>query len=57
MKNKKAAMEMSMGTMVTIILLVVVLVLGIFFIQKIFSSGSNAIDTVDNQVQDRKSVV
>jgi len=51
MKNKKAAMEMSMGTMVTIILLVVVLVLGIFFIQKIFSSGSNAIDTVDNQVQ------
>jgi hypothetical protein len=51
MRNKKAAMEMSMGTMVTIILLVVILVLGIFFIQKIFSSGSNAIDLVDNQVQ------
>ena len=51
MKNKKAAMEMSMGTMVTIILLVVVLVLGIFFIQKIFFSGTNAIDAVDSQVQ------
>jgi len=51
MKDKKAAMEMSMGTMVTIILLVVVLVLGIFFIQKIFSSGTNAIDVVDSQVQ------
>ncbi|MFA5953814.1 MAG: hypothetical protein WC812_04440 [Candidatus Pacearchaeota archaeon] len=51
MKNKKAAMEMSMGTIVTIILLVVLLVLGIFFIQRIFSSGTNAIDQIDSQVQ------
>ena len=51
MKNKKAAMELSVGTLVTIVLLMIVLVLGIFFIQKIFSSGTNAIDTIDNQVQ------
>src|SRR3989337_788975 len=51
MKNKRAAMEMSVGTMVTIVLLMIVLVLGIFFIQKIFATGTNAIDTIDNQVQ------
>jgi len=49
--SKKAQMEMSVGTMVTIVLLLIVLVLGIFFIQKIFKSGSNAIDTIDSQTQ------
>jgi len=49
--SKKAAMEMSVGTMVTIVLLMIVLVLGIFFIQRIFTSGTNAIDTIDSQVQ------
>ncbi len=44
-------MEMSVGTMVTIVLLMIVLVLGIFFIQRIFATGTNAIDTIDNQVQ------
>ena len=51
MKSKRAAMEMSVGTMVTIVLLVIVLVLGIFFIQKIFGTATNAIDTIDNEVQ------
>ncbi len=51
LKNKKGAMEMSMGTIVTIVLLMSVLVLGIFFVQKIFSSGSDAIDSIDAQVQ------
>ena len=49
--SKRAQMEMSVGTMVTIVLLLIVLVLGIFFIQKIFKSGSNAIDTIDSQTQ------
>src|SRR3990167_3393632 len=49
--SKRAAMEMSVGTMVTIVLLMIVLVLGIFFIQRIFSSGTNAIDTIDNEIQ------
>ena len=51
MKSKRAAMEMSVGTMVTIILLVTVLVLGIFFVQKIFKSGTSAIDNIDTEVQ------
>ena len=44
-------MEMSVGTMVTIVLLMVVLVLGIFLVQRIFRSGTNAIDSIDNEVQ------
>ncbi len=51
MKNKHAAMEMSVGTIVTIVLLMGVLVLGIFLVQKIFKSSVNAIDTVDKEVQ------
>jgi len=51
MKSKKAAMEMSVGTIVTIVLLMSVLVLGIFLVQKVFSSGTNAIDSIDDQVQ------
>lgn len=49
--NKRAAMEMSIGTIVTIVLLMSVLILGIFLVQKVFNSGSNAIDSIDNQVQ------
>jgi len=51
MKSKKAAMEMSVGTIVTIVLLMSVLVLGIFLVQKVFSSSTGAIDSIDNQVQ------
>jgi len=51
--EKKAAMEMSVGTIVTIVLLMSVLVLGIFLVQKIFSSGVNAIDEIDNEVQNQ----
>jgi len=53
MKSKKAAMEMSVGTIVTIVLLMSVLILGIFLVQKIFSSSTNAIDTIDNEVQNQ----
>jgi hypothetical protein len=49
--DKKGAIEMSMTTFVTIVLVVIVMVLGIFFIQRIFSSGTNAIDSIDSQVQ------
>jgi hypothetical protein len=51
MKNKTGAMEMSVGTIVTIVLLMSVLVLGLILVQRIFGSASNAIDTVDNQIQ------
>jgi len=51
MKSKKAAMEMSVGTIVTIVLLMSVLVLGLFLVQKIFNLGTGAVDAIDSQVQ------
>ncbi|MDP2672681.1 MAG: hypothetical protein Q8O84_02620 [Nanoarchaeota archaeon] len=50
-KNKIGAMEMSVGTIVTIVLLMSVLVLGIFLVQKIFKTGTSAIDQVDTKIQ------
>jgi len=50
-KNRKAAMEMSVGTIVTIVLLMSVLVLGIFLVQKVFQSGTNAVDQINQQVE------
>ena len=50
-KTKISAMEMSVGTIVTIVLLMSVLVLGIFLVQKIFKTGTSAIDVVDSQIQ------
>ncbi|MCR4327383.1 MAG: hypothetical protein NUV46_02280 [Nanoarchaeota archaeon] len=49
--NSKGAMEMSVGTIVTIVLLMSVLVLGLFFVQRIFQSGENALESIDSQVQ------
>lgn len=49
--NKKAAMEMSVGTIVTIVLLMSVLVLGIFMVQRIFTSSTGAIDQIDSQME------
>ena len=51
MKNKRAAMEMSVGTIVTIVLLMGVLVLGVFLIQKIFSSATGAVDVIDQEIK------
>ena len=50
-KNHKAQMEMSVGTIVTIVLLMSVLVLGIFLVQKIFKTGTSAIDQIDTKIQ------
>ena len=38
--KKRGAMEMSVGTIVTIVLLMTVLVLGIFLVQRIFTSST-----------------
>ena len=48
--KKRAAMEMSVGTIVTIVLLMTVLILGIFLVQKIFSGASGAIDLTEDQL-------
>ncbi len=53
MKNRKAAMELTMGTMVTIVLLVMVLILGGYFVNKIFFSATRSIDQIDAQVTDQ----
>lgn len=52
-RNRSAAMEMSVGTIVTIVLLVTVLVLGLVMVRSIFSSGTNAIGEIDKQIQDQ----
>jgi len=50
--NKKAAMEMSVGTIVTIVLLMTVLILGLVLVKSIFSSAKGAIDLTDQQLRD-----
>jgi len=53
LKNKKAAMEMSMGTIVTIVLLMSVLVLGIFMVQNIFTAGDEALEGISGEMNNQ----
>lgn len=50
-KNRKGAMEMSVGTIVTIVLLMAVLVLGLTLTRGIFKSAKGAIDLTDEQLK------
>lgn len=52
-KSKRAAMEMSVGTIVTIVLSVTVLVLGLVLVRQIFSTGTGAINGIDAEVQNQ----
>ncbi len=52
-KGKKAAMEMSVGTIVTIVLLVTVLVLGLVLVRTVFSTGTDAVDQIDSALQNQ----
>lgn len=49
-KEKKGAMEMALGTVVTVILLVSVLALGLVFIKKIYDEGIALTDILNEQV-------
>jgi hypothetical protein len=49
--NKEGAMEMSVGTIVTIVLLVTVLILGVVLIKNIFSSAKSVVDLTDQQLR------
>jgi hypothetical protein len=51
MKNKKAAMEMSVGTIVTIVLLMTVLVLGLVLVRTIFTGAVKNIEGIDRAVE------
>ena len=53
-KNKHAAMEMSVGTIVTIVLLMAVLVLGLVLVRTIFKNSTESIDSIDEQVKNYK---
>jgi len=50
MMKKRAAFEMSMGTIVTIVLSVTLLVLGIFFVQNIFQTAKGVTDLTNDQL-------
>jgi len=54
-RNKKAAMELSIGTIVIIVLAMSMLVLGVVLIRNIFSTATTAIDATDaglkNEIQ------
>jgi len=52
LRNKKAAMEMSVGTIVTIVLLMTVLVLGLVLVTNIFKSAEGVIDLTDQQLRE-----
>ncbi len=50
--EKRAAMEMSVGTIVTIVLLMSALVLGLVLTRNIFTSTTDNVDTIDDQLKD-----
>ncbi len=49
--KKRAAMEMSVGTIVTIVLLMSALVLGLVLTRNIFKSTTDNVDSIDDQVK------
>jgi len=49
--NKKGQMEMSVGTIVTIVLLVTLLILGVVLIKNIFTSAKGVVDLTDQQLR------
>lgn len=49
--NKRGAMEMSVGTIVTIVLLMTVLVLGLVLVRTIFSGATENIASIDESVK------
>lgn len=51
--QKRAAIEMSIGTIVTIVLAISFLVLGIFLIQRIGKSATSVVDLTDQQLRDQ----
>ena len=49
-KHKKAVMELTMGTMVTIVLVVAALILGLVLVQKIFIGATESVDIINDKV-------
>ena len=53
MRGKKAALEMSVGTIVIIVLAMSMLILGMVLIKNIFSGASNNVLQMNNKVKDQ----
>lgn len=51
MKNKKAAIELSIGTVVIIVLAMSMLILGLVLIRNIFSGATDSVDTLNEKVR------
>jgi len=51
--NKKGAIELSMTTVVVIVLAMTMLILGLTLVRTIFTSATNAVKLTDAQVQDQ----
>jgi hypothetical protein len=51
LENKKAAMEMSVGTIVTLVLLMTALILGLIMTRTIFKSSTDNIKAIDQNVK------
>ncbi len=51
MRNRKAAMEMSVGTIVTIVLLMTVLILGLALVKNIFKGGTEIVSLTNEQLR------
>ena len=54
-KNRFGQMEMSVGTIVTIVLLVTLLILGVVLIKNIFTSAKGVVDLTDQQLRSQIS--
>ena len=52
-KNKRAAMEMSIGTIVTVVLSMALLIGGIMLIRNITTSSGDIVDMTDEQVKNQ----
>ena len=50
-KQKRAAMEMSVGTIVTIVLLMAVLILGLVLVRTIFTGATENIEAIDESIK------
>lgn len=50
-RTKKGAMELSIGTIVVIVLAMAMLILGIVLVQRIFKSATGAVDLTDEQLK------
>jgi hypothetical protein len=51
MRNKKAAIEMSIGTIVVIVLAMTMLIMGLVLIRSIFGTATKSVNTIDSKLQ------